>query len=223
MERIVIDVVSDVVCPWCYLGKARLELAIAEVQDEVGVDVNWRPYRLNPDYPPEGVDQKAALEKKLGGAERVAEGHKMLTELGREVGINFNFEAIKIGPNTLDAHRLIHWAMIEDRDKADKVVDGLFKANFEQGLNVGDHAVLLDIAEKSGLDRAVTASLLTSDADKGLVVEEIESAQKMGVNGVPFFIFDQQYAVSGAQTPDVIAGALRDIAKAKAEARAGMN
>jgi predicted DsbA family dithiol-disulfide isomerase len=223
MERIVIDVVSDVVCPWCYLGKARLELAIAEVQDEVGVDVNWRPYRLNPDYPPEGVDQKAALEKKLGGAERVAEGHKMLTELGREVGINFNFEAIKIGPNTLDAHRLIHWAMIEDRDKADRVVDGLFKANFEQGLNVGDHAVLLDIAEKSGLDRAVTASLLSSDADKGLVVEEIESAQKMGVNGVPFFIFDQQYAVSGAQTPDVIAGALRDIAKAKAEARAGMN
>jgi predicted DsbA family dithiol-disulfide isomerase len=223
MERIVIDVVSDVVCPWCYLGKARLELAIAEVQDEVGVDVNWRPYRLNPDYPPEGVDQKAALEKKLGGPERVAEGHKMLTELGREVGINFNFEAIRIGPNTLDAHRLIHWAMIEDRDKADRVVDGLFKANFEQGLNVGDHDVLLEIAEKSGLDRAVTASLLASDADRNLVVEEIESAQKMGVNGVPFFIFDQQYAVSGAQTPDVIAGALRDIAKAKAEARAGMN
>lgn len=223
MERIVIDVVSDVVCPWCYLGKARLELAISEVQDEVGVDINWRPYRLNPDYPPEGVDQKAALEKKLGGAERVAEGHKMLTELGREVGINFNFDAIKIGPNTLDAHRLIHWAMIEDRDKADRVVNGLFKANFEEGLNVGDHAVLLDIAEKAGLDRAVTTSLLASDADKVLVVEEIRSAQKMGVNGVPFFIFDQQYAVSGAQTPDVIAGALRDIAKAKAEARAGMN
>lgn len=223
MERITIDVVSDVVCPWCYLGKARLELAIAEVQGEVGVDVNWRPYRLNPDYPPEGVDQKKALEEKVGGAERVAQGHKTLTDLGREVGINFNFDAIKIGPNTLDAHRLIHWAMIEDRDKADRVVDGLFKANFEEGRNVGDHAVLLDIAEKSGLDRAVTASLLASDADKVLVVEEIESAQKMGVNGVPFFIFDQQYAVSGAQTPDVIAGALRDIAKAKAEARAGMN
>jgi predicted DsbA family dithiol-disulfide isomerase len=223
MERITIDVVSDVVCPWCYLGKARLELAIAEVQDEVGVDINWRPYRLNPDYPPEGVDQKKSLEEKLGGAERVAQAHKMLTDFGKEVGINFNFEAIKIGPNTLDAHRLIHWAMIEDRDKADKVVNGLFKANFEEGRNVGDHAVLLDVAEKAGLDRAVTASLLASDADKVLVVEEIESAQKMGVNGVPFFIFDQQYAVSGAQTPDILAGALRDIAKAKAEARAGMN
>ena len=223
MERITIDVVSDVVCPWCYLGKARLELAIAEVQDEVGVDINWRPYRLNPDYPPEGVDQKKSLEEKLGGAERVAQAHKMLTDFGKEVGINFNFEAIKIGPNTLDAHRLIHWAMIEDREKADKVVNGLFKANFEEGRNVGDHAVLLDVAEKAGLDRAVTASLLASDADKVLVVEEIESAQKMGVNGVPFFIFDQQYAVSGAQTPDILAGALRDIAKAKAEARAGMN
>ncbi|QPB21371.1 DsbA family oxidoreductase [Rhizobium sp. 007] len=223
MQRITIDVVSDVVCPWCYLGKARLELAIAEVQDEVGVDINWRPYRLNPDYPPEGVDQKEALEQKLGGAERVAQAHKMLTDFGREVGINFDFEAIKIGPNTLDAHRLIHWAMVGDREKQDRVVNALFKANFEEGSNVGDHAVLLDIAEQVGLDRAVIASLLASDADRDLVIAEIEAAQKMGVNGVPFFIFDQQYAVSGAQTPDVLAGALRDIAKAKAEARAGLN
>ncbi|KQV27683.1 disulfide bond formation protein DsbA [Rhizobium sp. Root1203] len=223
MERIVIDVVSDVVCPWCYLGKARLELAIADVQDEIGVDINWRPYRLNPDYPMEGVDQKKALEEKLGGAERVAQGHKMLTDLGREVGIAFDFEAITIGPNTLDAHRLIHWAMVEDREKQDRVVDALFKANFEEGRNVGDRAVLLDIAEKAGLDRSVTASLLASDADSDLVLAEIQAAQQMGVNGVPFFIFDQQYAVSGAQTPDVLANALRDIAKAKAEARSSMN
>ncbi|MDK4720314.1 MULTISPECIES: DsbA family oxidoreductase [Rhizobium] len=223
MERITIDVVSDVVCPWCYLGKARLELAIAEVQDEVGVDLNWRPYRLNPDYPPEGVDQKKALEQKLGGAQRVAEGHKMLTDLGREVGIKFDFDAIKIGPNTLDAHRLIHWAVTESREKQDKVVDALFKANFEEGRNVGDHAVLLDIAEKAGLDRSVISTLLASDADRDLIIGEIDAAQKIGVNGVPFFIFDQQYAVSGAQTPDVLAGALRDIAKMKTEARSGMN
>lgn len=223
MEHITIDVVSDVVCPWCYLGKARLELAIAEVQDEVGVDINWRPYRLNPDYPPEGVDQKAALAAKLGGEERVASAHKMLTGLGREVGIAFNFDAIKIGPNTLDAHRLIHWAVTEDREKQDRIVDALFKANFEEGKNVGDHSVLLDIAEKAGLDRTVIAALLASDADGDLIVAEIEAAQKMGVTGVPFFIFDQQYAVSGAQTPDVIASALRDIAKMKAEARLAMN
>jgi predicted DsbA family dithiol-disulfide isomerase len=223
MEHITIDVVSDVVCPWCYLGKARLELAIAEVQDEVGVDINWRPYRLNPDYPPEGVDQKAALAAKLGGEERVASAHKMLTDLGREVGIAFNFDAIKIGPNTLDAHRLIHWAVTEDREKQDRIVDALFKANFEEGKSVGDHSVLLDIAEKAGLDRTVIAALLASDADGDLIVAEIEAAQKMGVTGVPFFIFDQQYAVSGAQTPDVIASALRDIAKMKAEARLAMN
>ncbi|MBB4244659.1 DsbA family oxidoreductase [Rhizobium tropici] len=223
MERITIDIVSDVVCPWCYLGKARLELAIAEVQDEVGVDLNWRPYRLNPDYPPEGVDQKKALEQKLGGAERVAEGHKMLTELGREVGIKFDFDAIKIGPNTLDAHRLIHWSVTESREKQDKVVDALFKANFEQGRNVGDHAVLLDIAEEAGLDRSVISTLLASDADRDLIIGEIDAAQKIGVNGVPFFIFDQQYAVSGAQTPDALAEALRDIAKMKTEARAAMN
>jgi predicted DsbA family dithiol-disulfide isomerase len=223
MERITIDIFSDVVCPWCYLGKARLELAVAEVQDEVGVDINWRPYRLNPDYPPEGVDQKKMLVQKLGGEERVAQAHRTLTDLGREVGINYDFEAITIGPNTLDAHRLIHWAMIEDREKQDKVVAALFKANFEEGRNIGDHAVLLDIAEKAGLDRAVIASLLASEADRDLVLAEIDAAQKMGVNGVPFFIFDQQYAVSGAQTPEVLAGALREIAKAKAEARGGLN
>ena len=147
----------------------------------------------------------------------------MLTGLGREVGIAFDFEAITIGPNTLDAHRLIHWAMVEDREKQDRVVDALFKANFEEGRNVGDRAVLLDIAEKAGLDRSVSASLLASDADSDLVLAEIQAAQQMGVSGVPFFIFDQQYAVSGAQTPDVLANALRDIAKAKAEARSGMN
>jgi predicted DsbA family dithiol-disulfide isomerase len=223
MERITIDIVSDVVCPWCYLGKARLELAIADIQDKIGVEVNWRPYRLNPDYPPEGVDQMKTLEKKLGGAERVAAAHQTLTKLGKEVGIDFHFDAIKIGPNTLDAHRLVHWAGIEDRETQDKVVTALFKANFEEGRNVGDRAVLLCIAEKAGLDRSVIASLLSSEADQSLIVAEIEAAQKIGVTGVPFFIFDQQYAVSGAQTPDVLANALRDIAKMKSEARAAMN
>ncbi|AYD01259.1 DsbA family oxidoreductase [Neorhizobium sp. NCHU2750] len=222
MERVTIDLVSDVVCPWCYVGKARLELAIAEVQDEVGIDVNWRPYRLNPDIPPEGVDQKAYLEEKLGGAEAVARSRETLTKLGAEVGIRFDFEAIKIGPNTLDAHRLIHWAMLESREIQDLVVTGLFRANFEEGRNVGDHAVLADIAEAAGMDRKVVENLLKSDADKDMVLGEIDAAQKMGVNGVPFFIIDGQYAVSGAQTPDVLAGAFRDIAKLKTEARKSM-
>lgn len=222
MERVTIDLVSDVVCPWCYLGKARLELAIAEVQDEVGIDINWRPYRLNPDIPPEGVDQKSYLEEKLGGAEAVARGHEMLTKLGKEVGISYDFEAIKIGPNTLDAHRLIHWASLESREVQDRVVTALFKAYFEEGRNIGDHAVLADLAETSGMDRKLVENLLASEADKDSVIGEIDAAQKMGVNGVPFFIMDGQYAISGAQMPDVLAGAFRDIAKLKAEARKGM-
>ena len=223
MENIVIDVVSDVVCPWCYLGKARLDLAIAEVQDTVGVEVNWRPYQLNPDYPPEGVDHKKALAEKLGGQENVDRAHQMLTGLGKEVGINYNFDAVKIGPNTMDAHRLLLWAHTEGREIQGRVVEALFKANFEEGRNVGDHAVLLDIAEKSGLDRNFIAQLLASEADKDTIRSEIDAVQQMGVSGVPFMIFDQQYAISGAQTPDVLAGALRDIARMKKEARAAAN
>lgn len=219
MERITVDIVSDVVCPWCYLGKARLDLAVTEVLDEVGVDINWRPYQLNPDYPPEGVDHQAALAKKLGGKAAMDRGHDSLRKLGEEVGIHFDFDAIKIGPNTRDAHRLLHWAGFEGRDIQNAVATALFKANFEQGLNVGDHAVLLDIAEACGLDRAVIATLLQSDADIDVLKGEIDAAAQMGVTGVPFFIFDQQYAVSGAQTPDTLAGAIRDIAAMKAEAR----
>lgn len=223
MENIVIDVISDVVCPWCYLGKARLDLAIAEVQDSVGVEVNWRPFQLNPDYPPEGVDQKKALAEKLGGQENVDRAHQTLTGLGKEVGIAFDFDAIGTGPNTLDAHRLLLWAHTEGRPVQNRVVEALFKANFEEGRNVGDHAVLLDIAEQAGLDRAVIATLLASDADKDTIRSEIDAVQQMGVSGVPFMIFDQQYAISGAQTPDVLAGALREIARMKQEARAAAN
>ncbi|WP_027486494.1 DsbA family oxidoreductase [Allorhizobium undicola] len=223
MQRITIDLVSDVVCPWCYLGKARLDLAIAEVQDEVSIDINWRPYRLNPDYPPEGVDQQVELAKKLGGKEKMDQAHASLTELGREVGIAFDFAAIRVGPNTLDAHRLIHWAGTENREAQDAVVSSLFKANFEQGLNVGDHAVLLDIAAAAGLQRKVIEQLLKSDADKDTILSEIDAAQQMGVNGVPFFIIDQQYAVSGAQPPQVLAGAFREIAAEKAKHLSGLN
>ncbi|WP_296104565.1 DsbA family oxidoreductase [uncultured Agrobacterium sp.] len=223
MQRIVIDIVSDVVCPWCYLGKARLDLALAEVQDEVSVDVNWRPYQLNPDYPAEGVDQKAELEKKLGGKDRVEQAHTMLTQLGRDVGIAYDFDAIKIGPNTLDAHRLSLWAHAEGRELQDKIVTALFKANFEEGRNIGDHAVLIDIAGACGMDREMVRRLLTSDADKDTIKAEIDAAQQMGVSGVPFFIMDQKYAVSGAQTPDVLVNALRDIAKMKEEEHRAMN
>jgi predicted DsbA family dithiol-disulfide isomerase len=222
MERVTIEVVSDVVCPWCYLGKGRLELAIAQVQDEVGVIVNWRPYRLDPDATSDGTDYRSHLIAKFGSAERLDQMQDTLRAHGREIGVDFQFENIKVRANTLDAHRLLHWARIEGNELQDRVATALFKAHFEDGLNIADHEVLIKIAEASGLDPAVTDALLVSEADKDTVLEEIESAQKMGVNGVPFLIFDGQYAVSGAQEPDVLASALRDIANMKAEARKGM-
>ncbi len=215
MDLVNIDVVSDVVCPWCYLGKARLDQAIANVADEIHVTVNWRPYQLNPDLPPEGVDHKAHLAAKLGGQAAVDRAHQMLTGLGEQDGIAFDFDAVKISPNTLDAHRLIRWALTEGPEMQSKVASLLFKANFEQGRNVGDHAVLLDIATEAGLDRNVIAALLASNADKDAVGEEIESARGMGVTGVPCFIIDSKYAVMGAQSVDVLTDALRDIAKMK--------
>ena len=223
MSSLRIDIVSDVVCPWCYLGKARLELAIAEVQDDISVETHWRPYQLNPDYPPEGVDHQKALAEKLGGAENLKRIHDNLVALGRAVGIAYDFEAIRIGPNTLDAHRLIHWAGVEGQQLQDRVVTALFKANFEEGRNVGDPAILTEIASACGMDGKVVATLLASDADKDTVLSEIDAAKGMGVSGVPFFIIDGKYAISGAQTPDVLAGALRQIAEEKEEQQKGLN
>ncbi|THK36965.1 DsbA family protein [Ensifer sp. MPMI2T] len=216
METVKIDIVSDVVCPWCYLGKRRLDQAVANVAGDVHVTIQWRPYQLNPDLPAEGVDHKRHLAAKLGGQDAVDRAHKTLEGLGREDGIDFNFEAVKISPNTLDAHRLIRWAATNGEETQAEVVRLLFKANFEEGRNVGDHAVLLEIAEQAGLDVPVIAALLTSDADKDSVKQEIDVAREMGVSGVPCFIIDQQYAVMGAQSVDVLTNALREIAQMKA-------
>ena len=217
MEHVVIDVVSDVVCPWCYLGKARLEQAVAEVSGEILVTVNWRPYQLNPDLPPEGTDHKAHLAAKLGGAQAVAQAHERLTQLGLQDGIAFDFDAVKISPNTLDAHRLLRWAANEGRQN--EVADALFRAYFEEGRNVGDRAVLQDIAARNGLDAAVIDVLLTSDADKDSIGEEIAMARDMGVSGVPCFIIDNKYAVMGAQPVDALVNAFREIAQMKDPAK----
>ncbi|OCP01011.1 MULTISPECIES: DsbA family oxidoreductase [unclassified Ensifer] len=218
MQTVSIDIVSDVVCPWCYLGKARLDQAIAGVPD-IHVSVQWRPYQLNPDLPPEGVDHKQHLAAKIGGQAAVDRAHEMLRELGSADGIAFDFDAVKISPNTLDAHRLVRWAATDGADVQSAVVDRLFKANFEEGRNVGDHAVLLDIAEAAGLDRPVIAALLSSDADKDAVKEEVDMAREMGVTGVPCFIIEGQYAVMGAQSVEVLTNALREIAQMKASGK----
>jgi predicted DsbA family dithiol-disulfide isomerase len=220
MENVTIDVVSDVVCPWCYLGKKRLEQAIEQVAGDVSVSVTFRPYQLNPDMPADGVDHKKHLAEKLGGMAAVDRAHDMLTGLGHEAGIDFDFASVKISPNTMDAHRLLRWAMIEGPEVQSKVAVALFKAYFEDGRNVGDRTVLLDIAEKAGMDKAVVCALFSAGADVDSVKEEIDMAREMGVTGVPCFIIDNKYAVVGAQSADVLAGALREIAATKSKEKA---
>ncbi|MFD1326798.1 DsbA family oxidoreductase [Mycoplana ramosa] len=212
METVTIDVVSDVVCPWCYLGKKRLAQAVDAVCDELNVMVTFRPYQLNPDMPPQGVDHRKHLVEKLGGEDAVERAHRTLTELGQQAGIDFHFEAISRSPNTLDAHRLMRWAMIEGPQVQNCVTLALFKAYFEEGRNIGDSSVLLDIAEKCGMDRAVVCTLFSTGADVDSVKEEIGMAREMGITGVPCFIIDNKYAVMGAQSTEVLASAIREAA-----------
>jgi predicted DsbA family dithiol-disulfide isomerase len=210
-----IDVVSDVVCPWCYLGQKRLEHAIAAAAD-VDVSVTWRPYQLDPTIPAEGMDRKAYMRAKFGSEERLREAHARLEALGRDVGIDYAFDAINVSPNTLDAHRVIRWAGAENPETQNRLVRRLFKLYFEEGKNVGDRAVLVQAAKEAGMDAAVVESLLAGDADREGVAEEAATASRMGITGVPCFLFERKYAVMGAQEVSTLSDAIRQIAAAKA-------
>jgi predicted DsbA family dithiol-disulfide isomerase len=207
-----IDVVSDVVCPWCYLGEKRLEAALAEAPQEVAL--RWRPYQLDPTIPDGGLDRAEYMEKKFGKSGRLQSVHDDLTRLGADVGIRFAFDKIKRAPNTLDAHRLIRWA--NSAGVQGKVVDRLFRAYFVEGRDIGDRAVLIDIGRECGLDAALVERLLAEGADVDLVREEIAQAQAIGVSGVPFFIFAGRLGVPGAQDPSVLL-------RAMSQARQAMN
>ncbi|MDE3174495.1 MAG: DsbA family oxidoreductase [Pseudomonadota bacterium] len=210
MPPIVIDVVSDVVCPWCYLGKKRLEGALRAAGE---VEVRWRPYQLDPTIPPEGLDRQAYMRAKFGDGDRLAQAHARLRALGAEVGVAFDFDSIRRSPNTLDAHRLIRFAA--EAGAADALVERLFSDYFEGGRDIGDRAVLIEAATACGLDGEAVAARLASGEGADEVREEIEAARRVGVQGVPFFIFASKYAVSGAQSEEVLAQA---IARAREDA-----
>jgi predicted DsbA family dithiol-disulfide isomerase len=209
MKTIKIDIVSDVVCPWCYLGKARLERALAALKD-VKAEINWRPYQLDPAIPRGGVDRKHYMEAKFGTGPRLGDVHRQLEGFGREVGIRYDFDAIKVSPNTMDAHRLIRWAAQAGPGIQGKVVDRLFKLYFSEGADIGNHAVLLKAGVESGMDGAIIEALLPTDAEEAGVIGEIATSKQMGIQGVPCFIFNQKYAVSGAQTPDILIEAIKN-------------
>jgi predicted DsbA family dithiol-disulfide isomerase len=204
--HVVIDVVSDVVCPWCYLGKHRLEQALASIP-EIQATVRWHPFMLDPTTPPEGVDRREYFTRKFGSVEAVEPAHRRLVEMGSEIGIDYRFEDITRTPNTLDAHRVVRWAGEIGRTEA--MVERLFRAYFTEGVYVGDRAELVRLAGEVGLDAAEIDARLASDRDKVDIEREIETAGEMGVTGVPCFIIDGRYAVMGAHESETLAGAIR--------------
>jgi len=212
---LLVDVVSDVVCPWCFLGQKRLQRAIAEFGRPV--TVNWRPFQLDATIPPEGMDRKVYMERKFGAGDRIRKAHENLTVLGAEIGIPFAFDRIRISPNTLDAHRLIRWAA--DPTQQGSLVEALFQAYFVDGRNIGDQAVLADIAAAVGMDRAGIVARLASEEDRAEVQADIRSAQRIGVTGVPTFIVANRYGLVGAQPAEELARAFEQVVAEEAGER----
>jgi len=210
-----IDVISDTVCPWCFIGKRRLARAMA-MRPAITFDVKWRPYRLDPTIPKGGTDRKAYMRAKFGeDPMKIVEMHKLIAAEGAKDGIEFDFGAIERRPDTLDSHRLIRWA--EATGVQDEVVERLFIAYFENGEDIGDIRVLADIADLCGMDGVGVAEMLESDTDRALVEREDQIAHEMGVTGVPAMIFGGKLAVSGAREPEMLALVIDRVAAMSAE------
>jgi predicted DsbA family dithiol-disulfide isomerase len=208
-----IDVISDVVCPWCFIGRRRLAEALAlygEKEPGFRPLVSWHPFQLNPDLPAEGIDRRAYLEAKFGGPERAAQIYDRVRAAGRTVGIDFAFERIHRQPNTRDAHRLISWA--QSRGSAEELVERLFRAYFLEGRFVGDRGVLAEIAGEAGLAADDARAYLESDAGADTIDAMDRRVRELGVTGVPFFIFAGRVAVSGAHEAPALVTAMTQAA-----------
>jgi predicted DsbA family dithiol-disulfide isomerase len=212
-----IQVYSDVVCPWCFVGRRRLAQAVEQLDGKHEVRVTWKPYQLNPWIPPEGMDRAEYRRIKFGSAERASGMDGRLRETGHELGIELNFEKIQRAPNTLDAHRLVWLATREDRQI--EVVDALFQAYFTDGKDVGDRAVLTEVAAGVGLDADEVRRFLDSDEAVAEVEEEIQVGQSLGIDGVPFFLLADKYGVSGAQPAEVLANVIERVVELEEEAK----
>lgn len=209
-----IDIISDTICPWCYVGKRRFERALAELPAGTDVTVAWWPFQLNPQMPSEGKERAGYLVERFGSAERAREVFRPIEAAGRSEGIPFAFDEIQRTPNTMDSHRLIAYA--GELGKQNDVVEALFKRYFERGEDIGQVGVLVAAAMDAGLDEAAVRAFLESDQGRQEVEAGDMAARKLGINGVPCFIVNARYALSGAQEPEVFRRVF-DLAASEAE------
>jgi predicted DsbA family dithiol-disulfide isomerase len=208
-----IDVISDTICPWCYIGKRRLERAV-RLRPQIAFDVRWRPFQLDPTTPAEGIDRKAYIERKFGSSDKVRPIHAALLKAGEDEGIPFAFEKITRTPNTINSHRLIRWS--HSMGLQDAVVELLFRRYFIDGADIGRTETLVAIAAEAGMDAELVEELMNSDADRELVEREDSLARKIGIQGVPTFFVGGRILITGAQDAETIA---RTIDRAVEEAQ----
>jgi predicted DsbA family dithiol-disulfide isomerase len=206
-QALAIEVYSDVVCPWCYVGKRRLEKALALLEPEARPHVSWRPFELNPTMPAAGMDRKSYLEAKFGSLHRVESMLEQMREAGKQSGIAFAFDRMTRVPNTFDAHRLVWLAAQHSRQE--QVVEAFFRGYFEEGIDLSHRDALVVLAEAGGLERRRIAKCLESDEGVKAVRDEEQKGLQLGIRGVPYFHRDGLTGLSGAQPPAVMVEWLR--------------
>jgi len=203
-----LDILSDPICPWCYIGKASLDRAL-EARPDHPFNIEWHPFQLNPDMPPGGMDRRAYLEAKFGGKDAAVAVYARIAEAAEAAGLALDLEAIERTPSTIDAHRLIHWAGVEGRQTA--AVSRLFRAYFEEGRDIGERDVLVEIGDAIGLDRDMIARLLESDADIDEIRARDAHARERGVTGVPTFVVANTHVLPGAQPSELWTATIDEI------------
>jgi predicted DsbA family dithiol-disulfide isomerase len=205
-----LDILSDPICPWCHIGRATLFRAM-EARPEHGLALEWHPFQLNPDMARQGMDRRAYLEAKFGGKEGAVRAYAPVVEAAEAAGLTIDFEAIRRTPNTLDAHRLIHWAGLEGRQTP--VATALFQAYFEQGRDIGDRMVLTEIGAAKGLDAGMLERLFETDADADDIRARDAHARERGVTGVPTFVLAGRHVLRGAQPVELWTQVIDEIAQ----------
>lgn len=204
-----LDIFSDPVCPWCYIGKAHLDRALESRADHPFL-IAWHPFQLNPDMPPEGLPLAPYLEAKFGGRDKAAQAYVQVEQAAKDAGLDIDMARVPRAPSTANAHRLIHWAGLEGRQTP--MVSALFRAYWRESRDIGDLDTLVQIAGEAGLDPAMVARLLASDADTEALQSREDHARTRGVRAVPTFIIANQYVLSGAQPPSLWSQVIEDLA-----------